>query len=235
MTVGSSTQHRLVFLPGFVLPTSAYWNLLAPLVDADIRLDVPQLYRVGPRALLGRYTVRDEAIAAANLITASPSQTVWIGGHSRGGHGALLASRLLAQRGFPVAGLILIDPVRDGPLIPDGFDLTVDRAEQESPLIVGAGLGGKCAPAARNHRHFARGLPSSLHVMVSDMGHADILTGRSLTLGRRLCGGGDDPATTRNLVAHLMVDYMAHRLVPGSKLAPGAVWEPGSQEPREGI
>jgi len=219
-----SSQHRLVFLPGFILPASSYRDLLAPLVAAGCSIEVPQFYRIGPRVLLGRYTVSDEAQAAADLITPVPDETIWLGGHSRGGHAALVASRLLADRGIRVAGLLLIDPVRNGQIIPDGVEATASVGEKQPQLIVGAGLGGRCAPTTRNHRHFAREVPRPLHVVVPDMGHADVLNGRSLAMGRRLCGGGVDPTGTRSLVTQIMTNYIQNKLVVGAELPPAAVW-----------
>jgi len=235
--LGSSTQHRLIFLPGFVSPASAYRDLLAPLAAANLAVEVPQLYRVGPRVLSGRYTILDEATAAAELVPSSPGHTIWFGGHSRGGHAAFVASQLVRAQGVKVAGLMLIDPVRSGPLVPKVAEpIDFPRIEtldmNQVPLIIGAGRGGKCAPAARNHQQFADETHTPLHLVVSDMGHADILNGRPLALGRRLCGGGEDPDMARGIVTQIMTSYVERELVADGALPTGAIWESGNPPTR---
>ncbi|MGV1037028.1 MAG: hypothetical protein ACOYD0_08380 [Candidatus Nanopelagicales bacterium] len=68
MILGNGQGNVLVFLPGFVIWPSAYRQLLQPLVGDDLTADVPQFYRPGPVALLGRYSVEDEASDAMSLV-----------------------------------------------------------------------------------------------------------------------------------------------------------------------
>ena len=48
----------------------------------------------------------------------------------------------------------------------------------------------------------------SVRSKLADMGHADILCGGPLRWGRRLCGGGDDPAAVRAQVTALLVAFI---------------------------
>ncbi|MBP7972034.1 MAG: hypothetical protein KAZ48_04480 [Candidatus Nanopelagicales bacterium] len=74
-------------------------------------------------------------------------------------------------------------------------------------LIVGAGIGGRCAPEHLNHNHFAAASSEASHVVVSDMGHMDVLNGRARAIGRRLCGGGTDPDRARSTVTEILRRY----------------------------
>ena len=58
----------LVLLPGFLNAPSAYAELLAPLASAGITVVAEQLYARGPAVLTGRFTVRDEARVAAEVV-----------------------------------------------------------------------------------------------------------------------------------------------------------------------
>lgn len=71
MILGEGQGDALVFLPGFVVWPGAYRQLLQPLVRVDLSVDVRQLYRPGPAALLGRYSVEDEASDAVSLVRAA--------------------------------------------------------------------------------------------------------------------------------------------------------------------
>lgn len=210
MILGKGQGNVLVFLPGFVIWPSAYRQLLQPLVSVDFSVDIRQLYRPGPAALLGRYSVEDEASDAVSLVRAYRQQgnRVWLGGHSRGGQAAWLAAIQLQRDGVQIEGLALIDPV-DG----DGRRSLERRATRTAqrwdnpPLIVGAGIGGRCAPEHLNHTHFAAASSEASHVVVPDMGHMDVLNGRARAIGRRLCGGGTDPDRARSTVSEFLRHY----------------------------
>lgn len=210
MILGEGQGDALVFLPGFVVWPSAYRQLLQPLVRVDLSVDVRQLYRPGPAALLGRYSVEDEASDAASLVRAyrQHGNRVWLGGHSRGGQAAWLAAIQLQRDGVQIEGLALIDPV-DGHG-PRSLERSATRTAQRwdiPTLIVGAGIGGRCAPEHLNHTHFAAASSEASHVVVSDMGHMDVLNGRARDIGRRLCGGGTDPDRARSTVTELLRRY----------------------------
>lgn len=194
--------HTLIFLPGFMSSAQAYSDLLNPVADAGISVIVPQLYRRGVGALMGNAAVADEARKAADLV-AEQSGRVIIAGHSRGGQAAWLAAGLAA-----VAGVCLIDPVDGEGRRPSGPTSTAQPAGFECPaLIVGAGVTGACAPRGVNYEQFARVTPQAHVEVITDMGHADMLNGRSRALGRRLCGGGADPDRARAMCARLITEF----------------------------
>lgn len=210
MAIGPTTGSPLVFLPGFMVSPTAYRALLTPLADQGWRVLVPALYRRGPAALVGRVPPATEAGRAAALIeTVSADRGPCpVGGHSRGGYAAWLAAARV-----PVAGLLLVDPVSGGgppwarPTPP------TPPAHPVATLVVGTALGGRCAPAGRNHEQFAAST-SATHVVVPDCGHADVLDDRWARLGRHLCGGGDDPAAARARVAEALLAFTGPAVGP---------------------
>jgi hypothetical protein len=192
----------LVFVPGFLVAATAYRSLLSPVAAAGARVVVPQLTRPGPAALAGRVPPAHEADRLLQIISGlrGPHDRLWIGGHSRGGLVAWLASAAVDPD-----GLVLVDPVSGGgppwaPVAP-----LPARTFQESPVVIGLGDGGRCAPADRGHRVFASAAPGCTHIVIPDAGHADVLDGRSARLGRVLCAPGVDPAATRRAVTELLV------------------------------
>jgi hypothetical protein len=77
-------------------------------------------------------------------------------------------------------------------------------------LVVGAGLGGRCAPASVNHEHFAAAAPpGSTHVVIDSMGHGDVLDDRPARGARRLCGGSADARHERHIVAQLIGRFVS--------------------------
>ncbi|HRY08833.1 MAG: alpha/beta fold hydrolase [Actinobacteria bacterium] len=198
-------EASLVFLPGFMSSAKSYTALLAPLVDAGVAVEVPQLYPRGLGALRGKHSVRQEAADAATLVR-ELSGPVFLAGHSRGGQAAWLAAGELPG----LSGLFLLDPV-DGQGRKPQRDLStrVSSAYQGPVWIAAAGVSGPCAPVGANHEQFARATPQSVHIVVEDLGHADMLQGRARTLGRRLCGGGTDPDAARGVCTGLLADFMA--------------------------
>jgi pimeloyl-ACP methyl ester carboxylesterase len=212
--VGIGGARVLVLLPGFIIPARSYTGLFSPLVahDPGLRVVVPQLYGIGPAALSGRYPVAQEALAAANLVAdlARSGAAVWLAGHSRGGQAAWLAAEILEEHTRP-AGLVLIDPVDN-----DGPRSTTARPPRSSldPLVIGAGIGSRCAPEGRNHERFATASPHRIHATVTGCGHADVLTGGALRWGRTLCGGGPDPQRARATVAALIAAHLRGELQP---------------------
>lgn len=199
----------LVLLPGFQTPAPAYRELAQQLALLGPTVYVPQVVRPGPRLLLGRPDVRAEAVRAAALIAAvrrnHRPRSVVLAGHSRGGLAAWLAAAHIE-----LDGLALIDPVDAAGPRPRRPQYTVTPVELPyRALIIGAGVGGPCAPASVNHAAFASATPGCRHVVLPDLGHADILSGRWRELGRRLCRGGIDPAGGLRDVAHLLATTLA--------------------------
>jgi pimeloyl-ACP methyl ester carboxylesterase len=156
--------------------------------------------------------VAQEAQAAVNLVAdlARSGMPVWLAGHSRGGQAAWLAAEALERDAQP-AGLVLIDPVgspgvRSVPARPPLFSLDC--------LVIGAGIGSRCAPAGVNHQRFATAAPRRIHATVHECGHADVLTGRALRWGRKLCPGGPDPQAGRATVTALIAAHLRGDLEP---------------------
>ncbi len=207
LTLGGDAPTILVFLPGFLVPPAAYRDLLLGVAAGGVTCHVPQLYPRGLSAAAGRQSVQSEAEAAADLVTAlsGPGRAVWLAGHSRGGQAAWRAAGLC-----DVAGLILVDPVdgagpRSAPTTtkrPPGFEV--------EPCVIGAGLGGRCAPTRLNHDAFAAAAPRATHVVVADCGHGDMLSGRWRRGARLLCGGGSDPDRSRATMGDLIGSWI-HR------------------------
>ena len=223
LDVGTGDERVLVLLPGFITRAGSYAGLVGPLVESDpgLRVVVPQLYGISPGVLAGRYSVAQEVQQATDLVVdlARPGVPVWLAGHSRGGQAAWRAAEDLEQR-TPVAGLVLIDPVDSA-----GSGSVAGRPPRFSTdcLVIGAGVGSRCAPGGRNHERFAAAAPRRIHATVQGCGHADVLTGRALSWGRALCAGGPDPQRARATVtaliaAHLRGDLEPHLVGPD---APG--------------
>lgn len=212
MELGSATARHLLFLPGFLTPAGAYRQLLAPVAAAGTAVTVPQLYRPSPAVLMGRFTTSDEAQAAVALTRGlgDGGAQVFLGGHSRGGQAAWLAAQQLRKQGIQIDGLLLLDPVDGGnPRSPQRVATARPTDFGFEPLIIGAGAGGKCAPAAVNHEWFAKAVALSRHVVIQGMGHADVLNGVTGDLARRLCGGSTlTPHEAREQVSAVFMEYI---------------------------
>jgi pimeloyl-ACP methyl ester carboxylesterase len=202
-------EATLVFLPGFMTSPTSYAALLEPLSAHGIEVIAPRLYPRGLGALRGKHTVRQEAADTAALVGELPGR-VFLAGHSRGGQAAWLAAGEA-----PIEGLLLLDPVDGQGRRPrTSLSTRVSSPFRGPAWILGAGIGGPCAPVGANHEQFARATPGAVHLVVHDLGHADMLAGRARSLGRRLCGGGKDPDAARELCTRLLADFVSGE-VPG--------------------
>jgi pimeloyl-ACP methyl ester carboxylesterase len=212
LTVEGAGPDLFVLLPGFMIASSGYSALARSVAGSGPTVLVPQLYHRGLGALTGRVGVADEARRAADLVRATaarhPGSRVHLAGHSRGGQAAWRAASMLTGSGLPVS-LILVDPVDGEGRNPTTPTSTAAPVTWTVPaLIVGAGIEGRCAPGPVNHRQFARADPAARHLVVDGLGHADLLNGRSRTLGRRLCGGGPDPDGARGALTALLIAWI---------------------------
>lgn len=212
LVLGPDRPRVLVFLPGFLTPSTAYAQLLEEVAAAGVvQVRIAVLHRPALPALLGHPSVRGDAEEAAALVQPllQEGREVWVGGHSRGGQAAWLAAGLV-----PVQGLVLVDPV-DGAGPRSGATTTSRPAPWGiCPLIIGAGIGGRCAPEHLNHERFAAAAPCCTHLVVTGCGHADMLGGRFGAVGRRLCGGGEDPSAARRTVSALIAAHLRGDLAP---------------------
>ncbi len=195
----------LVFFPGFMLSPWSYRSLLASVVSDRTSIVAPQMYRRGPGPLTGHPSPSEEAAHGIRLVehvvAARRPAELWLAGHSRGGQ---VAWRV-AEHVDP-DGVVVVDPVDGTGRRPSGLDAATAPATFRSrTLVVGAGLGGRCAPASVNHEHFAAAAPpGSSHVVIASMGHGDVLDDRPARAARLVCGGGADPRHERDTLAALI-------------------------------
>jgi pimeloyl-ACP methyl ester carboxylesterase len=188
----------------------SYRSLFASIVSDQISIVAPQMYRRGPGVLAGHPSPSEEARQGIRIVehvvaTRRPDE-VWLAGHSRGGQ---VAWRV-AEHVDPV-GVVVIDPVDGAGRHPTALAAAAERAGFTArTLVVGAGLGDRCAPTPVNHEHFAAASPpGSTHVVIATMGHGDVLDDRPARAARRLCGGSDDPGHERQAVAALIERFVS--------------------------
>jgi acetyl esterase/lipase len=199
----------IVFFPGFMVSPWSYRSLFASIVSERTSIVAPQMYRRGPRALAGHPSAREEAERGARLVehvvASRRPDEVWLAGHSRGGQ---VAWRIAEQ--VRPDGVVVIDPVDGAGRHPTTLAAAAEPAGFTArTLVVGAGLGARCAPAAVNHDHFAAAAPpGSTHVVIASMGHGDVLDERPARAARRLCGGSDDPGRERRAVAEMIEQFV---------------------------
>lgn len=213
---GSPSPDRLVvFFHGFMTTPTAYRTVLGALADERTVVVAPRMYRPGPAALAGRPTATREACAGASIVDElrrfyNPA-ALWLAGHSRGGQVAWIVAGDTAPD-----GLIVIDPVDGGGPKATRLNATAVPAKFHArTLVVGAGRGGRCAPAAVNHDHFAAAAPpGAAHVVVREMGHADLLDDRPRRAARLLCPGHDRPDLARQTIIELMRAFLDGALAP---------------------
>jgi len=206
----------LVFTGGFGTDPSQYTQFCEALAAggcAVLRYEVP-----------GANTATDDALVVVlrSLLAyarSSPvlqrlvsTERVLLAGHSRG---AKLSS-LLAVADESVAGLCLLDPIDNtiwAPLSP-GFPSACDALRQLDtkdanlrPLpvaIIGAGLGGDCAPVNSNYDCFYEAIRRlAWLIVIPTAGHAQFLDPDGLgQVQRTVCGRGKvDDALVREIAA----------------------------------
>ena len=195
----------IVFFPGFMVSPWSYRSLFASIVSDRTSIVAPQMYRRGPGALAGHPSPAEEAEAGIRLVehvvaTRGAAQ-VWLAGHSRGGQ---VAWRVAGH--VDPDGVVVIDPVDGAGRHPSTRVAAAEPATFTArTLVIGAGLGGRCAPDAVNHQHFAAAAPpGSTHVVLDSMGHGDLLDDRPARGARLMCGGSDDSRHERSAVAELI-------------------------------
>jgi pimeloyl-ACP methyl ester carboxylesterase len=202
----------IVFFSGFMVSPWSYRSLFASIVSDRTSIVAPQMYRRRPGVLAGRPSPGEEAEAGIRLVehvvaTRRPDE-VWLAGHSRGGQ---VAWRV-AERIDP-DGVVVVDPVDGAGRHPTTLTAAaVPATFTARTLVIGAGLGGRCAPAAVNHEHFAAAAPpGSSHVVIDSMGHGDMLDDRPARGARLMCGGSADPGQERGRVAEIVRRFVESR------------------------
>ena len=198
----------IVFLPGFLAKPENYRALLESVADAGIAVVGADLRDGRGAQLRGQPSANVEAARAIALTRdlGDSGRRVWLAGHSRGGQ---IAWR--AAPGTAVAGLILIDPVDGEGRKPEPTTTREPVRFAHRPLVIGAGLGGPCAPANVNHDAFAAAAPTT-HLVLPDCGHADMLDTWPRRLGRLACHGGTRPDAARETIAGLMTLFIKGEL-----------------------
>jgi dienelactone hydrolase len=206
---GRAGGRLIVFFPGFMVSPWGYRSLFASIVSDGTSIVAPQMYRRGPGALAGRPSPSEEAEHGIRLVehvvaTRRPDE-LWLAGHSRGGQVAWRVAEHIDPD-----GVVVIDPVDGAGRRPTALAATAEPARFTArTLVIGAGLGDRCAPTAVNHEHFAAAAPpGAIHVVVASMGHGDILDDRAARASRRLCGGSTDPRHERDTVAELVARFV---------------------------
>ncbi len=214
LVIGDDWSRVLLFLPGFLAKPDHYRVFLSEVAGGSITVVCPLLGKSGISALTGRSTPSVEAAAAVDLVDMIRSshnpESVWIGGHSRGGQVAWLVANSLAIESKECDGVVLVDPVDgSGPRAPRP-NATTKSAEFNAPtLIIGAGIGSRCAPAGLNHAAFAACSPDATEYEIyPNMGHADLLTGIPGWIGRTLCKSGPNPANERKATARQVSRFL---------------------------
>jgi pimeloyl-ACP methyl ester carboxylesterase len=206
---GTAGGRVVVFFSGFMVSPWSYRSLFASIVSAGTTIVAPQMYRRGPGPLFGRPSAGEEAEQGIRLVehvvdTRRPDE-LWLAGHSRGGQ---VAWRV-AERVDP-DGIVVIDPVDGAGRNPSTLAAAAAPATFSArTLVIGAGIGDRCAPTAVNHQHFAAAAPAgSTHAVIASMGHGDVLDDRPARMARRLCGGSADPRHERAAVAEIVRDFI---------------------------
>lgn len=187
----------------------AYSSLLAPIDGPSTQVILAEpggsvLSRLG-----GRVSVAEDAERLVDLVLdrANTDEAVWLVGHSRGGGVAWLAARELEAAGSAPAGVVLLDPVwGDGG--PRATPPPLPTPPRCPLLIMGFGIGGRCAPSGRNHEIFAAAAPDATKMIIANCGHGDILDEERARPARVLCGGGSDRAASRAAITNAMIDFM---------------------------
>ena len=186
-------ERLVVFFHGFMTTPTTYRTLLGALADERTVVVAPRMYRPGPAVLAGHPTATQEAAVGASIVdelrrSYAPHE-LWLAGHSRGGQVAWI----VAGDTMP-DGVIVVDPVDGGGPRATRPNATATPARFDCrTLVIGAGPGGRCAPARSITRRFAAAAPlGTTHVVVEAMGHADLLDDRPRRAARLLCPGHDD-------------------------------------------
>lgn len=217
----AGTYALVVFQHGFMARNVWYAEILAHLASHGFVVVAPQMYEPGLGALLGNPTAAQEARAAADLLAWLPGRIdgfagvriradrLGLAGHSRGGKVAWLVLAEDPARARAVAGVDPVDgaggPLNNQPRVIQGpFNFNFPT------LVLGAGLGGNCAPAGDNHVQFYEASASpAWHVVALDAGHADMLDeiAASAAANSNFCQSGPDRAGMRRLTGGLLTTF----------------------------
>lgn len=218
------TYSVVIIQHAFEITNHSYDQIASQIASHGFVVILPRMYDAGIGPLIGMPTAAIETQRAAVVLDWIPTQIdrlpgielnnarVGLAGHSRGGKVAFGVADAGATR---VAALVGIDPV-DGtggpggnqPRVVDGlFDFNIPT------LILGAGLGGPCAPEGDNYQQFFDACPSpSVLVVATDYGHGDMLDEETAALAANVCPSNTDREPMRRLTAGLLVAFFRAHL-----------------------
>ncbi len=227
------TYSVIVLQHAFQITNHSYDQIASHIASHGFVVILPRMYDAGVGPLIGMPTAAIETERAAVVIEWIPSQIdqlpnielnnarIGLAGHSRGGKVAFGVADAGATR---IAALVGIDPV-DGtggpggnqPRVVDGpFDFDIPT------LILGAGIGGACAPDGDNYLQFFDACPSpSVLVIATDYGHADMLDEETASLAASVCPTNADREPMRRLTAGLLVAFFRAHLQNNSQTSDG--------------
>lgn len=210
----------VVFQHGFMSRNDYYDDILSLLASHGFVVVVPQMYEQGLGVLTGNPNATAEAELAGKVIDWLPGHLneitgvnartdhLGIAGHSRGG----MVSWMVASRDPSRIGAIAgIDPV-DGAAGPAGGRALPAQGTLSfalPSLVIGAELGGNCAPASGNHVKFYAACQSpAWHVIALGQGHGDMLDEPEAAAAAAFCGSGSDNRPgMRRLTAGLLAAF----------------------------
>lgn len=225
-----------LFQHGFMAESSAYEGMLRHIASHGFIVVAPQMYQPGLMALFGTPSAFEEAEVASGLVewmaehlsavtgVTARVDRLAIGGHSRGGKVAWLTALKDPTRFRAIIG---IDPV-DGRGGPAGNQprVTAEPFPFSLPaLVIGAGLGGACAPTGDNYVQFYESSqPPAWRVVTQNYAHGDMLDEPAAAASAAFCGTGEDRQSMRRATAGMVVLFLREALQRGTP-PPGGLYE----------
>jgi len=214
----------VVLQHAFQITNHSYDQIAAHITSHGFIVILPRMYDPGIGPVIGMPTSALETERAGVVVDWLPPRlerlpgvefnnvNVGLVGHSRGGRVAFGVAVAGNER---VAALAGIDPV-DGGGGPGSNQtgITAEPFAFEIPtLIIGAGIGGNCAPEGRNYVQFFDACPSpSTLVIANDYGHGDMLDEETAALAASVCPANEDREPMRRITAGLLVAFFRARL-----------------------
>lgn len=214
----------IVLQHAFQTTNHSYDQIASHIASHGFIVILPRMYDPGIGPIIGMPTATIETERAGVVIDWIPARLerlpgiefnntrIGLAGHSRGGK---VAFGVAADGNERVAALVGIDPV-DGSGGPGGNQPRVADGPFEfdiPTLIIGAGMGGPCAPTGDNYVQFFDACPSpSTLVIATDYGHGDMLDEETAALAASVCPSNDERVPMRRLTAGLMVAFFRAKL-----------------------
>ncbi|HPF39781.1 MAG TPA: hypothetical protein P5081_17735 [Phycisphaerae bacterium] len=233
------TYSVVVLQHGFQVTNHSYDQIASHIASHGFVVILPRMYDAGLGPIIGMPSAAIETERAAVVIDWLPSglerlpgvsinnTRIGLAGHSRGAKVAFGVVKAGASRVAALAGVDPVDgtggPGGNEPRVIDGvlpFDIPT--------LILGAGLGGACAPDGDNYAAFFDACPSpSVLVVATDYGHGDMLDEETAGLAASVCESNADREPMRRLTAGLLVAFFRAHLQNNSEI-PDGIEAPGS-------